>query len=130
MNLIMDSKILIWLNLFYKCDMQAQKTPREQVERFIEEMNNYDPDLQEMGAKYLCEFVLSDKVNLIEDPELARKITVNFLKQVASQSFVVHSSAIRFLAEMVPKLPKNELIHIFSETIGSIAKVDTPSDRR
>lgn len=93
-------------------------------------MNNYDPDLQEMGAKYLSELVLSDKVNLIEEPDLARKITENFLKQVASLSFVVHSSAIRFLAEMVPKLPKKELLHIFHQTISAIAKPDTPSERR
>lgn len=33
--------------------MKAQKTPKEMVESYIEEMNNYDPDLQEMGAKYL-----------------------------------------------------------------------------
>ena len=55
--------------------MQAEKTPKQQVESYIEEMNNYDPDLQEMGARYLSEIVLSDKVNLIEDPPLARKIT-------------------------------------------------------
>ena len=78
--------------------MKAQKTPKEMVESYIEEMNNYDPDLQEMGAKYLSELVLKDKINLIEDPELARRITENFLKQVASQSFAVHSSAIRYLA--------------------------------
>ena len=47
--------------------MQAQKTVKQQVETYIEEMNNYDPDLQEMGAKYLCELVLSDQVNLIDD---------------------------------------------------------------
>lgn len=35
-------------------------------------MNNYDPDLQEMGAKYLSELVQSGRVNLKEDPKLAR----------------------------------------------------------
>lgn len=86
---------------------QGQKTPKQLVESYMAEMNNYDPDLQEMGAKYLSELVLSGKINLIEDPDLARKITQNFLKQVDSQNFMVHSCAIRFLAEMVPKLPKN-----------------------
>ncbi len=66
-----------------------------------------------MGAKYLCDLILSGEVNLLEDPQLARTITENFLKQVGSQSFVVHSAAIRFLAEMVPKLPNDELVHIF-----------------
>lgn len=68
---------------------------KKKVETFLNEMNNYDPDLQEMGARYLSEFVQSGKINLKTDPELARKITSNFLKQVASTNFVVHSSAIR-----------------------------------
>ena len=45
-----------------------QEDPNQLVKDYIEEMNNYDPDLQEMGAKYLSELVLKDKVNLIENP--------------------------------------------------------------
>jgi hypothetical protein len=83
-----------------------------------------------MGAKYLCDLVLGGSINLMDNPELARKITENYLKQVGSQSFAVHSAAIRFLAEMVPKLPPQELVHVFNETISAIAKVHTPAERR
>ena len=79
----------------------------KKIDTYINEMNNYDPDLQEMGAKYLSELVQNGKVNLKADPNLARKITENFLKQVGSTNFVVHSSAIRELADMVPYIPKD-----------------------
>lgn len=40
-------------------------------------------------------------------------------------NFMVHSSAIRCLAEIVPKLTKDELIHIFKSTINSITDPKT-----
>lgn len=47
----------------------------QKVKDYLDEMNSYDPDLQEMGAKYLCDLILSGKVNLLDDPKLARSIT-------------------------------------------------------
>lgn len=40
----------------------------KKVDTYINEMNNYDPDLQEMGAKYLSELVQAGKINLKSDP--------------------------------------------------------------
>lgn len=56
-------------------------------------------------------------------------ITDNYLKQVGSPNFAVHSSAINFLANIVPHLAEAELIHIFKSTISSIIDPKIESNR-
>ena len=53
---------------YYKFRYSLMDNPQEKVKIYLDEMNNYDPDLQEMGAKYLCDLVLSGKLNLLENP--------------------------------------------------------------
>ncbi len=69
-------------------------------------MSHYDPDFVEMAAKDLCKHILKNDIDL-KDPankDMAKAITQDYLKQVGSMSFEVHSTAIRCLAEIVPKL--------------------------
>ena len=59
-----------------------------------------------MAAKDLCKHILQGAIDLKlpENKDLAKTITEDYLKQVGSMSFAVHSAAIRCLAEIVPKI--------------------------
>jgi hypothetical protein len=71
-------------------------------------MNHYDPDFAEMAAKELCDLILSDSIDLKapENKDMGKSITTEYLKQVGSDNFEVHSRAIRCLAEIVPKMSR------------------------
>lgn len=112
--------------------MQANQKPiKEVIKALMAGMNNHDPDVAEMAAKDLCRHILQGDVDLkaAENTELAKNITSDYLKQVGSMNFMVHSSAIRCLDEIVPQLSKEELIHIFKSTISSITDPKTESKR-
>ena len=68
-------------------------------------MNHYDPDNMEMGAKRLTELILQGDVNLDQDPKIANVIREAFMKQIQSENDTVQSQAIKYLAQIVPKLP-------------------------
>lgn len=90
--------------------MQAstQKPVREVMKTLTKAMNDHDPDVAEMAAKDLANHIKNGSVHLKapENKDLAQLIVQDYLKQVGSLNFVVHSAAIRCLAEIVPFLTK------------------------
>jgi hypothetical protein len=109
-----------------------QQTPKERYNALKTQMNHHDPDLAEMAAEEVRNMILNDTLDLKdkENEEMAKSITEEFLKQVGSDNFQVHSKAIRCLAEIVPKLNKEQLVGVFKATIGSIANPKTESKRK
>jgi hypothetical protein len=95
-------------------------------------MNHHDPDLAEMAAKEVYKMVLDDSLDLraSENIDLAKSVTNEFLKQVGSDNFQVHSNAIRCLAEILPKFSREEMVNVFKTTISSIVNPKTESKRK
>lgn len=87
-------------------------------------MSHFDPDNMEMGAKAVCELVLSGQLKLEQDKDTANRIREAFIKQMQLDNYNVHAHAIRCIADMVPKLPGDQVEHIFSKIIQSIADKD------
>lgn len=96
----------------------------DKLNSFIKEMSHYDPDNMEMGAKAVCELVLSGQLKLEDNKNAADNIREAFIKQMESDNYNVHAHAIRCIADMVPKLPSDQIEKIFSKIIRSIADKD------
>lgn len=64
-------------------------------------------------------------LKLPENQDIAKRITNKFLEGVGSQNFQVHSTVMRCLAEVVPFLPKDLVLHVFKVTISSIVDQNT-----
>jgi hypothetical protein len=93
-------------------------------------MSHFDPDNMEMGAKAVCELVLSGQLKLEEDKNTADTIREAFIKQMESDNYNVHAHAIRCIADMVPKLPSEQVEHVFSKIINSIADKNLDEKKR
>ena len=84
-------------------------------------MAHYDPDNMEMGARAVAELVISGQLELEENPPRATMIREAFIKQMESDNYNVHAHAIKCVADMISKLPGDQVQIIFEKTIKSIA---------
>ena len=78
---------------------------KEKIDSYIEEMSHYDPDNMEMAAKRVAEMVMAGEVDVANSSKMANTIREAFMKQVDSDNDTVQSEAIKYLADIVSKLP-------------------------
>ena len=93
-------------------------------------MSHYDPDNMEMGAKRLTELILSGDVNLDSDPKIANTIRQAYMKQIESSNDTVQSQAIKYLAEIVPKLPSEQVEFIYEKILEHITNLTEEEKKR
>lgn len=93
-------------------------------------MGHYDPDNMEMAAKGLSELILAGEVNFESDPKAVNAIREAFMKQIESQNDTVQSEAIKYLADIVPKLPHDQVELIFEKILQHITNLDEAEKQR
>lgn len=93
-------------------------------------MSHFDPDNMEMGAKALTELIVANEINLEADEKAADAVREAFMKQMESENYQVHAHAIKCLADIVPKLPGNQVEIIFQRILKFITDVHLEENKR
>lgn len=106
------------------------KVGHEKIGELISEMAHYDPDNMEMAAKRLSELILAGEVSLEEDPKTAEAIRKAYMKQIDSENDTVQSEAIKYLANIVPKLPSSQIKTIFDDVLEHITNSSETEKKR
>ena len=103
---------------------------KEKIESLIEEMSHYDPDNMEMAAKRVAEMVMAGEVDVTEDPKMADTIREAFMKQIDSENDTVQSEAIKYLADIVAKLPSQQVEIIFDKILSYVVDLHLTDKKR
>lgn len=103
---------------------------QEKVGELLVEMGHYDPDNMEMAAKRLSELILAGEVALDNDPKTADAIREAFMKQIESENDTVQSEAIKYLADIIPKLPSQQVELIFEKILEHITNLNESEKKR
>ena len=93
-------------------------------------MSHYDPDNMEMAAKRVAEMVLSGEVDVVDNPKMADTIREAFMKQIESENDTVQSEAIKYLADIVPKMPSEQVEIIFDKILSYIISMNLTDKKR
>lgn len=106
------------------------KLGQDKIGELIGEMGHYDPDNMEMAAKGLSELILAGQVDLETDEPTANAIREAFMKQIESQNDTVQSEAIKYLADIVPKMPSKQVELIFKKILEHITNLQEGEKKR
>jgi hypothetical protein len=84
----------------------------------------------EMAAKRLSELILAGEVNLDGDEKVATQVREAYMKQIESENDTVQSEAIKYLADIVPKLPSAQVELIFEKILEYIVSANLHEKKR
>lgn len=93
-------------------------------------MSHYDPDNMEMAAKRLSEIILAGELNLEGDEKVATQVREAYMKQIESENDTVQSEAIKYLADIVPKMPSAQVELIFEKILEFIVNQNLHEKKR
>lgn len=93
-------------------------------------MGHYDPDNMEMAAKRIAELIIQGEINLEENSQTADDIREAFMKQIESENDTVQSEAIKYLADIVPALPSQQVELIYEKILTHITRLEESEKKR
>ena len=102
----------------------------EMVGELLKEMGHYDPDNMEMAAKRISELIQAGDIDFEDTPALADPIREAFMKQIESESDTVQSEAIKYLADIVPSLPSEQVELIYEKILEHITHIGESEKKR